>query len=142
MDQLYYQNITLEIYEFQSTLRKPAVNNMRKALYLQYSVGLFFYYGVSIVGYWAYGSTVSVYLPEELSGPKWANVTINAITFVQSIISQHVSLLPRFHLLLCIWARWITGQNGSFSSTTQVGLVDAKTLFFFFLCQFLNFFHT
>lgn len=74
---------------------------MRKALYLQYSVGLFFYDGVSIVGYWAYGSAVSAYLPEQLSGPKWANVTINAISFVQSIISQHVSLLPSFHLQSC-----------------------------------------
>ncbi|KAI3717811.1 hypothetical protein L1987_69661 [Smallanthus sonchifolius] len=80
--------------ELQSTLRKPAITNMRKALYLQYSVGLFFYYGVSIVGYWAYGSSVSVYLPEELSGPKWANVTINAISFVQSIISQHMFIAP------------------------------------------------
>ncbi|KAL8256444.1 hypothetical protein R6Q59_031511 [Mikania micrantha] len=80
--------------ELQSTLRKPAITNMRKALYLQYSVGLFFYYGVSIVGYWAYGSDVSTYLPEELSGPKWANVTINAISFVQSIISQHMFIAP------------------------------------------------
>ncbi|XP_076917495.1 proline transporter 2-like [Bidens hawaiensis] len=80
--------------ELQSTLRKPAITNMRKALYLQYSVGLLFYYGVSIVGYWAYGSSVSTYLPEELSGPKWANVTINAITFIQSIISQHMFIAP------------------------------------------------
>ncbi|XP_071692133.1 proline transporter 1-like [Rutidosis leptorrhynchoides] len=80
--------------ELQSTLRKPVVKNMRKALYMQYSVGLFFYYGVSIVGYWAYGSTVSVYLPSELSGPKWAKITINAITFVQSIISQHMFIAP------------------------------------------------
>ncbi|GJR71065.1 proline transporter 2-like protein [Tanacetum coccineum] len=80
--------------ELQSTLRKPAVKNMRKALYLQYSVGLFFYYGVSIVGYWAYGSAVSAYLPENLNGPKWANVTINAVSFVQSIISQHMFIAP------------------------------------------------
>ncbi|KAK1435746.1 hypothetical protein QVD17_01515 [Tagetes erecta] len=80
--------------ELQSTLRKPAIVNMRKALYMQYSVGLLFYYGVSIVGYWAYGSAVSTYLPEELSGPKWAKVTINAISFVQSIISQHMFIAP------------------------------------------------
>lgn len=66
---------------------------MRKALYLQYSIGLAFYYGVSIIGYWAYGSSVSEYLPKELSGPKWAKIFINATIFVQSIISQHV----RFH---------------------------------------------
>jgi hypothetical protein len=76
----------------QSTLRKPAVKNMRKALYVQYTVGLILYYGVSIVGYWAYGSTVSVYLPEELSGPKWAKVVINSGVILQSIVSQHVRL--------------------------------------------------
>ncbi|KAJ0554695.1 putative amino acid transporter, transmembrane domain-containing protein [Helianthus annuus] len=80
--------------ELQSTLCKPAIANMKKALYLQYSVGLFFYYGVSIVGYWAYGSAVSTYLPEELSGPKWASIMINAISFVQSIISQHMFIAP------------------------------------------------
>lgn len=75
----------------QSTLRAPAVTNMRKALYLQFTVGLVFYYGVSIVGYWAYGSTVSEYLPQELSGPKSVKVLINAAVFLQSIVSQHVS---------------------------------------------------
>lgn len=82
------------LLELQSTLRKPAIKNMRKALYLQYSVGLLFYYGVSVVGYWAYGSVVSAYLPENLSGPKWAKVMINSISFVQSIISQHMFIAP------------------------------------------------
>lgn len=84
----------------QSTLRRPAVENMRKALYLQYSAGLMVYYGVSIVGYWAYGSTVSEYLPKELSGPKLVKILINAAVFVQSIVSQHVSYLL---LLAFIW---------------------------------------
>lgn len=75
----------------QSTLRDPAVTNMRKALNLQFTVGLVFYYGVSIVGYWAYGSTVSEYLPQELSGPKSVKVLINATVFLQSVVSQHVS---------------------------------------------------
>ncbi|KAI3673571.1 hypothetical protein L6452_39694 [Arctium lappa] len=82
------------LLELQSTLRKPAIRNMRKALYLQYSVGLLIYYGVSVVGYWAYGSVVSAYLPENLSGPKWAKVLINSISFVQSIISQHMFIAP------------------------------------------------
>ncbi|GJV50846.1 hypothetical protein Tco_1446587 [Tanacetum coccineum] len=38
-----------------STLRMPVVNNMRKALHLQFTVGLAFYYGVTIAGYWSYG---------------------------------------------------------------------------------------
>ncbi|RZC75128.1 hypothetical protein C5167_050607 [Papaver somniferum] len=80
--------------EIQSTLRNPAVKNMRKALSLQFTIGLAFYYGVSILGYWAYGSTVSEYLPRELSGPKWAKVVINALQFLQSIISQHMFIAP------------------------------------------------
>lgn len=70
----------------------PAVKNMRKALHLQFSVGLAFYYGVSIAGYWAYGSSVSEYLPADLSGPKWAKILINSVVFTQSIISQHVRI--------------------------------------------------
>lgn len=76
----------------QSTLQMPAVTNMRKALYLQYTAGLLFYYGVSIAGYWAYGATVYEYLPQELSGPKSVKVLINAAVFLQSIVSQHVRM--------------------------------------------------
>lgn len=82
------------LLEIQSTLCKPAVKNMRKALYMQYTVGLIVYYGVSIVGYWAYGSTVSAYLPEELSGPKWVKVLINSGVVLQSIVSQHMFAAP------------------------------------------------
>ncbi|MED6167540.1 hypothetical protein PIB30_003920 [Stylosanthes scabra] len=80
--------------EIQSTLRKPAVGNMRKGLYSQYTVGAMLYYGVTILGYWAYGSVVSSYLPENLSGPRWINVLINAINFLQSIVSQHMFVAP------------------------------------------------
>ncbi|CAK7336574.1 unnamed protein product [Dovyalis caffra] len=78
------------IPELQSTLRRPAVQNMRKALYVQFTVGLMFYYGVSIVGYWAYGSSVSSYLPNELSCPKWVKILINTLVLLQSVISQNV----------------------------------------------------
>ncbi|KAL8256445.1 hypothetical protein R6Q59_031512 [Mikania micrantha] len=82
------------ILEIQSTLRMPAVENMRKALHLQFSVGLAFYYGVSIAGYWSYGSSVSEYLPENITGPTWAKVIINLVVFTQSVISQHVFIAP------------------------------------------------
>lgn len=80
--------------EIQSTVRRPAVKNMRKALYVQYTAGLMVYYGVSIVGYWAYGSEVSDYLPKDLSGPKWARVLINLAVFLQNVISQHMFIQP------------------------------------------------
>ncbi|RZB56593.1 Proline transporter 1 [Glycine soja] len=87
-------NRDYDISGSESTLRKPAVKNMRKALYLQYTVGVPFYYGVTVIGYWAYGTMVSAYLPENLSGPKWINVLINAIVFLQSIVSQHMFVAP------------------------------------------------
>ncbi|KAI5329686.1 hypothetical protein L3X38_029083 [Prunus dulcis] len=77
-----------------STLRKPAVTNMRKALYVQFSGGILFSYAVPMMGYWAYGSKVSENLPNELNGPKWAKVLINAAVFVQSIVSQHMFVAP------------------------------------------------
>nr|XP_043608155.1 proline transporter 1-like [Erigeron canadensis] len=82
------------IPEIQSTLRAPAVKNMRKALHLQFSIGLAIYYGVSIAGYWSYGSAVSEYLPENISGPRWAKVLINSVVFTQSIVSQHTFIAP------------------------------------------------
>eukprot|EP00262_Sarcandra_glabra_P019785 TRINITY_DN7616_c0_g2_i3.p1 TRINITY_DN7616_c0_g2~~TRINITY_DN7616_c0_g2_i3.p1 ORF type:complete len:189 (-),score=11.82 TRINITY_DN7616_c0_g2_i3:142-708(-) len=67
---------------------------MKKAMSMQYTVGLTSYYGVSLVGYWAYGSSVSEYLPSDLRGPKWAKIIINSIAFLQSIISQHMFAAP------------------------------------------------
>ncbi|ONI08185.1 hypothetical protein PRUPE_5G162500 [Prunus persica] len=99
------------LLEIQSTLRKPAVSNMRKALYLQFSVGLVFYYGVSMVGYWAYGSTVSEYLPGELSGPKSVKVLINAAVFLQSIVSQHMFAAPIHETLDTKFLKLETGMN-------------------------------
>eukprot|EP00252_Welwitschia_mirabilis_P022471 TRINITY_DN6082_c0_g1_i2.p1 TRINITY_DN6082_c0_g1~~TRINITY_DN6082_c0_g1_i2.p1 ORF type:complete len:419 (-),score=52.48 TRINITY_DN6082_c0_g1_i2:359-1615(-) len=76
--------------ELQATLRQPAVQNMWKALGIQFSFGLAVYYAVTITGYWAYGSSVSSYLLNDLSGPKWAKVLANAAMFLQTIISQHM----------------------------------------------------
>jgi len=67
---------------------------MRPALAVQYTAGAAAYYGVSAAGYWAYGSAVSEYLPDELSGPRWAVVLINAAAFLQSVVSQHMFTAP------------------------------------------------
>jgi len=74
-------------------VREPAVRGMRRALLLQYTAGAAAYYGVSVAGYWAYGSAVSEYLPNEIGGPRWAAVLINATAFLQSVVSQHVRTL-------------------------------------------------
>ncbi|ERN10521.1 hypothetical protein AMTRI_Chr06g175900 [Amborella trichopoda] len=80
--------------EIQATLRKPVVKNMRKALCMQFTLGLAIYYAVTILGYWAYGSNVSEYLPNNFSGPKWAVIVANATVFLQTIVSQHMFCTP------------------------------------------------
>ncbi|GAB2289441.1 hypothetical protein Dimus_023750 [Dionaea muscipula] len=92
-------NTSAMLPEIQSTLRKPAVKNMRKSLFLQYTIGLGVYYGVSIMGYWAYGSSVTAYLPTDLRGPKWVKVLINSCVFMQNIISQHMFVSPILEFL-------------------------------------------
>ncbi|KAL8143986.1 hypothetical protein V2J09_017018 [Rumex salicifolius] len=82
------------LLELQSTLRNPAEKNMKRALFTQYTLGLMGYYGVCILGYWAYGTQVSQYLPKQLSGPKWVKILINVIVFLQNIISQHIFVQP------------------------------------------------
>nr|XP_051227682.1 proline transporter 1-like [Lolium perenne] len=80
--------------EIQSTLRKPSVSNMRRALALQYTVGAAAYYGITVAGYWAYGAAASEYLPNQIGGPRWTSVLINAAAFLQSIVSQHMFAAP------------------------------------------------
>ncbi|GAY47258.1 hypothetical protein CUMW_103220 [Citrus unshiu] len=99
MSAIIVANAAGMIPEMQSTLRQPAVMNMRKALYSQYTVGLLFYYGVTIIGYWAYGSSVSAYLPEQIGGAKWIKVFVNAAVFLQSLVSQHVFISPVYETL-------------------------------------------
>ncbi|GLJ08763.1 hypothetical protein SUGI_0095280 [Cryptomeria japonica] len=80
--------------ELQASLRKPSIKNMHKALYFQFTVGLAVYYTVTIVGYWAYGSSVSTYILNELSGPKWAKILANTTVYLQIIVSQHMFCTP------------------------------------------------
>ncbi|KAF3337241.1 proline transporter 2-like protein [Carex littledalei] len=115
--------------EIQSTVRKPEITNMRKALATQYTIGLAIYYGISIAGYWAYGATVSAYLPEELSGPTWAKVLINGTAFLQSIMSQHMFVAPIHEALDTRFQRL---NEGMFSKYNLICRFFVRLLFFGF----------
>ncbi|XP_030531301.2 proline transporter 1-like [Rhodamnia argentea] len=135
------------LLEIQSTLRKPAVENMRKAMGLQYTVGLIVYYGVTVAGYWAYGSGVSEYLPEELSGPKWAKVFINSSVFLQSIISQHIFVAPIHETLDTKFLKLEESMNSATNLKRRMLLRAALfavntfvTAAFPFMGDFVNFF--
>ncbi|KAJ1704138.1 hypothetical protein LUZ63_003917 [Rhynchospora breviuscula] len=113
--------------EIQSTVRKPVAANMRKALVMQYTVGLAIYYGISIAGYWAYGASVSEYLPEELSGPTWAKVLINSTAFLQSIMSQHMFVAPIHEALDTKFQRL---NEGMFSKYNLICRFIVRSIFF------------
>ena len=76
---------------------------MLKALYFQFSVGVLPLYAVAFMGYWAYGSSTSTYLLNNVTGPVWVKAAANISAFLQSVIALHVthqSLLSKITLLL------------------------------------------
>ncbi|KAJ7525727.1 hypothetical protein O6H91_17G063300 [Diphasiastrum complanatum] len=82
--------------ELQATLREPAIRNMHKALYMQFTAGNCFLYLVMFIGYWAYGEGVSAYLLNDASGSKIVMTIANIAVFLQTIISLHVFASPMY----------------------------------------------
>jgi hypothetical protein len=76
--------------EIQATLKPPYVKNMQKALYLNFTVGLLPLWTVTLVGYWAYGSSTSSYLLNNAHGSKWIKTVANAAAFLQTVITIHI----------------------------------------------------
>jgi len=133
--------------EIQSTVREPAVRGMRRALLLQYTAGAAAYYGVSVAGYWAYGSSVSEYLPNELGGPRWAAVLINATAFLQSVVSQHLFAVPIHEAMDTRLQRLEEGMFSRYNLTRRFfarGLIFGFNIFvtalFPFMGDFVNLF--
>jgi hypothetical protein len=74
----------------QATVRKPVVGNMLKALYFQFTAGVLPMYAVTFVGYWAYGSSTSSYLLNNVTGSVWVKAMANIAAFLQTVIALHV----------------------------------------------------
>ncbi|GAB4827542.1 Proline transporter 1 [Ancistrocladus abbreviatus] len=85
--------------EIQATVRQPAVNNMLKALYFQFSIGVVPMYAITFVGYWAYGNSTSTYLLHNVSGPVWIRATANIAAFLHSVIALHIFASPTYEYL-------------------------------------------
>ncbi|KAK1409397.1 hypothetical protein QVD17_35923 [Tagetes erecta] len=85
--------------EIQATVRPPVVNNMMKALYFQFSVGVLPLYAVVFVGYWAYGNGASSYLLNNVNGPVWVKTSANISAFLQSVIALHIFASPMYEYL-------------------------------------------
>ncbi|XP_021296067.1 proline transporter 1-like [Herrania umbratica] len=82
-----------------ATVREPAVKNMLKALYFQFTMGVLPMYAVTFIGYWAYGSSTSTYLLNSVSGPVWVKAAANISAFLQSVIALHIFASPTYEYL-------------------------------------------
>ncbi|KAG7569395.1 Amino acid transporter transmembrane domain [Arabidopsis thaliana x Arabidopsis arenosa] len=85
--------------EIQATVRQPVVKNMMKALYFQFTVGVLPMYAVVFIGYWAYGSSTSVYLLNNVNGPVWVKALANISAILQSVISLHIFASPTYEYM-------------------------------------------
>lgn len=117
--------------EIQATVREPAVKNMLKALYFQFTVGCLPMYAVTFVGYWAYGSSTSSYLLNSVSGPVWVKALANISAFLQTVISLHIFASPMYEYMDTRFG--ITGsplkfKNLSFRILVRGGYLTINTL--------------
>ncbi|KAJ8540471.1 hypothetical protein K7X08_030390 [Anisodus acutangulus] len=87
------------IPELQATVRALVVDNMLKSLYFQFSLGSVPVHAVTYVGYWAYGSSSSSYLLNNVSGPVWVKALANITAFLQAIIALHIFANPTYEFL-------------------------------------------
>lgn len=85
--------------EIQATVRRPYVKNIQKALFLQFTAGVVPYYTLTFVGYWAYGSSTSSYLLNNVHGSKWVKTLANAAAFLQTVITLHIFASPAYECL-------------------------------------------
>lgn len=62
-------------------------------------------HAVTYIGYWAYGSSASSYLLNNVSGPIWLKGMANIAAFLQAIIALHViiTLLRSYNLYTFIF---------------------------------------
>ncbi|KAL8256848.1 hypothetical protein R6Q59_028889 [Mikania micrantha] len=85
--------------EIQATVRQPAVRNMLKALYFQFTIGVLPLYVVVFMGYWAYGNDASPYLLRSVNGPVWVKTFANMAAFLQTVIALHIFASPMYEYL-------------------------------------------
>ncbi|KAF7816368.1 proline transporter 1-like [Senna tora] len=85
--------------EIQATIRQPVVDNMMKALYFQFTIGVLPLYLVAFAGYWAYGSETQTYLLNNVHGPVWVKAAANIAAFFQSVVALHIFASPMYEYL-------------------------------------------
>ncbi|KAK3024660.1 hypothetical protein RJ639_044276, partial [Escallonia herrerae] len=117
--------------EIQATVKQPAVKNMMKGLYFQFTVGVVPLYAVVFMGYWAYGSSASSYLLNSVSGPVWVKTTANIAAFLQTVIALHIFASPMYEYLdtkYGIKGSTLALRNLSFRVVVRGGYLTLTTL--------------
>ncbi|XP_009594140.1 proline transporter 2-like [Nicotiana tomentosiformis] len=118
------------IPEIQATVRAPVVDNMLKALYFQFTLGAVPVHAVTYVGYWAYGSSSSSYLLNNVSGPVWVKALANISAFLQAIIALHIFASPTYEFLdtkYGIKGSAVAVRNLAFRTLVRGGYLVATT---------------
>ncbi|RWR86178.1 putative proline transporter 2 isoform X1 [Cinnamomum micranthum f. kanehirae] len=118
--------------EIQATVKPPVVKNMQKALYFQFIIGNLPLYAVTFVGYWAYGSSTTSYLLNNVHGPVWVKMVANLTAFLQSVIALHIFASPTYEYLDTRYGRSKGGafsfQKLSFRILVRGGYLTVNTL--------------
>ncbi|XP_059458542.1 proline transporter 1-like [Corylus avellana] len=117
--------------EIQATVRKPVVDNMLKALYFQFTAGVLPMYAVTFVGYWAYGSSTSSYLLNNVTGSVWVKTMANIAAFLQTVIALHIFASPMYEFLdtkYGIKGSALSFRNLSFRIAVRGGYLAITTL--------------
>ncbi|GAA0147948.1 hypothetical protein LIER_36618 [Lithospermum erythrorhizon] len=116
--------------EIQATIRRPVVQNMMKALYFQFTVGVVPMYAVTFIGYWAYGNSTSVYLMNSVNGPAWAKAFANFSALLQTVVALHIFASPMYEYLdtkFGIEGSALAAKNLSFRIVVRGGYIGLTT---------------
>ncbi|KAF6160983.1 hypothetical protein GIB67_007624 [Kingdonia uniflora] len=118
--------------EIQATVREPAVKNMLKALYFQFTLGVLPLFATTFIGYWAYGSTTTSYLLNSVSGPVWIKTIANIAACLQAVIALHIFASPMYEYMDTKYGKCkgsaFSFENLSFRVLVRGGYLTVNTL--------------
>nr|CAD1838996.1 unnamed protein product [Ananas comosus var. bracteatus] len=93
-------NVVLEIQAtIPSTPEKPSKKPMWRGVVVAYIVVALCYFPVSLVGYWAFGNSVSDNILKSLEKPRWLIALANMMVVVHVIGSYQIYAIPVFDMM-------------------------------------------
>ncbi|KAL9256952.1 Lysine histidine transporter 1-like protein [Drosera capensis] len=93
-------NVVLEIQAtIPSTPEKPSKGPMWRGVIVAYIVVALCYFPVALIGYWAFGNTVSDNILQSLEKPTWLIAMANMFVVVHVIGSYQIYAMPVFDML-------------------------------------------